>query len=78
MVMTQERYLECLDKLRLSRTALAPILGCHPNMTKRWSLGRAPVPQPVAAWLEACLAVRGKYPEPKPPRNWQRPGAKRK
>jgi hypothetical protein len=71
--MTPKRFQECLHIMRLSRRDLARVLGCSPGATRHWSLGERPVPQPVADWLEDCVEVRGKYPEPPPPQHWRAP-----
>jgi hypothetical protein len=67
--MTPERLQYCLDVLRISQSGLGPILGCHPSLTKRWAMGTARIPTPVAVWLEACVAIRRR--EPKPPKDWR-------
>lgn len=62
--MTPDRFRRCLDALRWSQRGLAEALGCAPTLAKRWARGEAPVPGPVAAWLEDLAAQHAARPAP--------------
>jgi hypothetical protein len=72
ITMRPGRYRRCLEMLRLSHRELAAILGCSEPLPGLWAIGQRSVPPAVAAWLEACVAVRNEHPYPRPPRGWRR------
>jgi hypothetical protein len=54
--MTSDRLREILAALHWSQRGLAAILGYDERQVRRWAVG-APIPEPVAAWLERLGAV---------------------
>ena len=53
---TPARFVECLSSLGWTgRHVAVRLLHCDTNLPTRWSRGEAPVPELVAAWLEACV-----------------------
>jgi hypothetical protein len=59
---------DILRALRWSRVDLAYALGVRVDTARDWCRGRAPVPVPIAEWLERLLAaVEGVGPPPAAP-----------
>lgn len=74
-MMTPRQFHLCLDTLRLSQRSLAPALGCSEKLPRLWAMGTRSIPPVVAEWLDACVRIRQRYPDPEPPAysEWRRP-----
>jgi DNA-binding transcriptional regulator YdaS (Cro superfamily) len=49
---TPAEFSTALDVLGWSRRHLVEQLGCDTTLANRWASGRAPIPPPIARWLE--------------------------
>jgi len=49
---TPARLRGCLDLLHWTPHALGEVLDVAERQVRYWLTGRAPVPEPIAAWLE--------------------------
>ncbi len=63
--MSPPRFLEVLALLGMTERGLARHVGWSPGAVRNWVLGKAAVPQPVAAWLERRAADWAQDPPPK-------------
>lgn len=62
--MTADGFNLALLSIGWSVRSLAFRLDCNPTLTHRWSKGDAPVPEPVAAWLERLALCHQRNPVP--------------
>lgn len=61
--MTPERLSECLALLHWPRRTLSKRTGYAQTQVERWAKG-APIPEPVAAWLERAARWMERNPPP--------------
>lgn len=54
--MTANQYRVALDRLSLSQRGAAKLFGVGERTSRRWALGEADVPQPVAILLRLMLS----------------------
>ncbi len=64
-VMSSHRLLVCLAILGWSVRELARRLACHQTTVMRWTGATSPVPDEVAAWLEALTSFHAAHPAPR-------------
>jgi hypothetical protein len=62
--MTPLRYLEIVACLDWGPQHIADVLGRNERTPRRWASGASPVPDRVAAWLEAVTAAVRAVPVP--------------
>ena len=64
--MTPDQLAHCLSAVGWNAPALARALGLEETTARRWLKGARPVPEAVAAWLEALAAAHRALPPPRP------------
>lgn len=62
--MTPDGFNLALLSIGWSVRSLASRLDCNATLTHRWSKGAAPVPEPIAAWLERLALCHHRHPVP--------------
>lgn len=63
--MTPDRFRECLNMIGWSMRGVAERLRVHETLVRQWwATGRKPIPDEVAAWLEALARAHGRHPLP--------------
>ena len=62
--MTPTRLREILDELLWSQRDLATLADCNERLARRWAAGQAPIPAPIADWLERRLVMHRSAPVP--------------
>lgn len=60
---------EQLEALGWSQTRLGQMLDCDGRTIRNW-VAEDRTPEPVAKWLDACLAHRRHHPDPSAPEAW--------
>jgi hypothetical protein len=60
VILTPERFNECLSLLRWSQLDLAAALECDVFLTNAWSNGIETIPVDIAAWLDKLGKVHAK------------------
>lgn len=56
--MTAAEYADAIDRLGLSQTAAAKLLGVDARTSRRWISGERDVPEPAARFLRYLIATR--------------------
>jgi len=66
--MTPAGFRAALEEIGWSRRQLAQRLDCDTKLANRWAVGQAPIPPPVARWLEQLTRAIERTP---PPNDWR-------
>jgi len=72
--MTKEELAVSLHVMGWTGRHLASVLGCDERMVRRWGLGEAPVPAPIARWLTTLRRCHERHPAPEDWRTRTPPG----
>lgn len=66
--MTPAEFSAALAAIGWSERYLARQLACDKKLVQRWSGGSAPIPPPIARWLDRIAGCHERYP---PPDDWR-------
>lgn len=62
--MTAAQFVAALEALGWNKRQLSSMLACDHNLPGRWAAGNAPVPPPIARWLDQLATAHIASPAP--------------